>query len=118
MRCGLDSKDLANKIIDVLDEKMGADIHLLDITELSVIADYFIICSGSNSRLVRALINSVVEVIKEEYKIKPSIEGVPEGGWMLADYGNVILHVFSPDRRNYYRLEDLWSEGKTILRLQ
>jgi len=90
----------------------------LDISDLSVIADYFIICSGSSSRMVKALVNSVVEEIKAEYDRKPALEGEAEFGWVLADYGSVILHVFSPERRNYYRLEDLWNEGKTVLRLQ
>jgi ribosome-associated protein len=116
--CKLEPKDLADQIIDVLDEKQGADIHLLDISELSVIADYFVICSGSSSRLVRALVNSVVEEIKDQFGLIPSLEGEPEYGWMLADYGSVILHVFSPERRNYYQLEELWSEGQTVLRLQ
>jgi len=104
--------------VDVLEQKQGADIHLLEISELSVIADYFVICSGSSSRLVKALVQSVVEEIKDQYGIKPALEGEAEYGWMLADYGDVILHVFSPDRRNFYRLEELWSEGNTILRVQ
>ena len=104
--------------MDILEEKKGADIHLLEISKISVIADYFIICSGNSSRLVKALVQSVVEAIKDQYDIKPALEGEAEYGWMLADYGDVILHVFSPDRRNYYRLEELWREGKTILRVQ
>lgn len=91
---------------------------MIDISELSVIADFFVICSGSSSRMVNALIDSVVEEIKKEFGLIPALEGEPEYGWMLADFGSVILHVFSPDRRNYYQLEELWSEGKTVIRLQ
>lgn len=68
--------------------------------------------------MVKALINSVVDEIKGQFNLIPSLEGEPEYGWILADYGSVILHVFSPERRSYYQLEELWSEGKTILRLQ
>ncbi len=76
------------------------------------------ICSGSSIRLVKALIRSVTEEVKKEYGIHPQIEGEPRHGWMLADYGDLVLHIFSPERRTYYRLEDLWSEGKTVLKLQ
>jgi ribosome-associated protein len=67
---------------------------------------------------VNALIRSVKEEVKKEYGIHPRLEGEPRYGWMVADYGDLVLHIFSPERRAYYRLEDLWAEGKTILRLQ
>jgi len=101
-----------------LDEKQAEDIHLLEIRELSVIADFFIICSGTSVRLVKALVRTVSEEVKKEYGIDPRIEGEAHNGWMVVDYGDLILHIFSPERRTYYRLEDLWAEGKTVLRLQ
>lgn len=101
-----------------MDDRQASDIHLLEIKEVSVIADYFIICSGSSVRLVKALIRHVTEDVKKEYGLSPRIEGEAQNGWMLADYGDLVLHIFSPDRRAYYRLDDLWVEGKTVLRLQ
>jgi len=64
------------------------------------------------------LIKTVKREIKKEYGVNPRIEGEAQAGWMLADYGDLILHVFSPDRRDFYRLEELWSDGKTVLHLQ
>jgi ribosome-associated protein len=68
--------------------------------------------------MIRALADVAVEKVKEKFQYKGRIEGSPEDGWVLADFGNVILHMFSPDRRHYYRLEELWSKGKILLHLQ
>ena len=68
--------------------------------------------------MLKALVDGVDEKVHERYQVHARLEGLPEDGWVLADYGDVILHVMSPDRRNYYRLEDLWSQGKVLLHLQ
>jgi ribosome-associated protein len=102
----------------VLEDKKGEDIVLLDISEMSDFADYFVICSGTSDRMLQALANAVVERVRETYHVKPRIEGLPQEGWVLADYGNLIVHLFSPDRRDYYRLEELWGKGKVLLHLQ
>jgi len=68
--------------------------------------------------MVKALMTEVEDEVKKEYGLNARIEGESGGGWMLADYGMVIVHIFSPERRDYYSLEELWSEAKTILRLQ
>ncbi len=83
-----------------------------------MIADYFIICSGSSVRLVKALVNIISDEVKKKYKIIPKIEGEADSGWMLVDCGDLIVHIFSPDQRDFYQLEDLWAEGKTLVRLQ
>jgi ribosome-associated protein len=101
-----------------LDDKKGEDIHLMDIHESSILADYFVICSGTSDRMVKALMVEVQDEVKKEFGLNARIEGEASAGWMLADYGLVILHIFSPDRRDYYSLEELWAEAKTILRLQ
>jgi ribosome-associated protein len=102
----------------VLEEKKGEDIVLLDISETSDFADYFVICSGTSDRMLQALANAVVDRVRETYQTKPRLEGHPQEGWVLADYGNIIVHLFSPDRRDYYRLEELWGQGKVLLHLQ
>lgn len=104
--------------MQVLDEKKGEDIHLLDIHENSVLADFFVICTGTSERMVRALMNEVEDEVKSRFGLNARVEGEAMAGWVLADYGSVIVHIFSPDRRAYYSLEELWSEAKTILRLQ
>lgn len=109
---------MADFIVKVLDDKKGEDIHLLDIHENSILADYFVICSGTSVRMVKALIDDVDDEVKKEFGLDPRLEGEALAGWILADYGTVIVHIFSPDRRDYYSLEELWAEAKTILRLQ
>ena len=101
-----------------MEGKKGEDIVLLDIHNLAVFADYFVICSGTSDRMLNALSESVIDFIQEKYELKGRQEGQPHDGWILIDFGDVILHLFSPDRRNYYRLEELWSQGKVLLRLQ
>lgn len=76
------------------------------------------ICSGTSVRMVKALMTDVEDEVKQEFGLNPRVEGEAMAGWILADYGTVILHIFSPDRRDYYSLEELWAEAKTILRLQ
>lgn len=105
-------------MVNVLEDKKGEDILLLDIHEISDFADYFVICTGTSDRMLRALADAILEELRDQYRIKGSIEGEPRDGWLLGDFGNVILHLFSPDRRDYYRLEDLWSQGKVLVRLQ
>jgi ribosome-associated protein len=83
-----------------------------------VFADYFIICSGTSERMLRSLANSVVEFIHNTYQGSARIEGEPREGWILIDAGEIIIHLFSPAQRKYYKLEDLWSQGKILLRLQ
>lgn len=90
----------------------------MEIHELTTIADYFVICSGTSRRMLDALANAVRDQMRDNYRIKGRIEGQPENGWVLADYGDVVVHIFSVDQRDYYQIEELWAEGKTILRLQ
>jgi ribosome-associated protein len=103
--------------VDALEERKGEDILLLDIQEQTVIADYFVICTGTSPRMVSALIESVKQTLKQSFKLHTRIEGTSEHGWMLADYGDVIVHVFSEEQRSFYQLEELWSEGKVLVRL-
>jgi ribosome-associated protein len=81
-------------------------------------ADYFIICSGTSDRMLHALANSIREFIHIKYKKSVRTEGEPREGWILIDAGDIIVHLFSPEQRNYYKLEDLWSQGKILLHLQ
>jgi ribosome-associated protein len=117
-RCYLDTLDLARSIVDVLEDKKGEDIVLMEIRDISDFADYFVICTGTSDRMLQALADGVTEQLRSKHKVRGKIEGDPGDGWVLVDFGDVILHLFSEDRREYYRLEDLWSKGKVLLRLQ
>lgn len=101
-----------------MEEKKGEDIVLMDIHELADFADYFVICSGTSDRMLRALADSVIEKVKKTTQQRGRLEGEPQDGWLLIDFGDVVVHLFAPDRRSYYRLEELWGHGKIILRLQ
>ncbi len=81
-------------------------------------ADFFVICSGTSDRMLNALLTSVVKELKPTVGFRPKVEGLPHDGWLLADYGDVILHIFSTPQREYYQLEDLWSEAKIVLHVQ
>jgi ribosome-associated protein len=104
--------------VDTLEEKKGENILLLDVHEITSFTDYFIICSGSSSRMLNALSDAVLEKTKDEFKKRNRVEGSPEAGWMVMDYGDVVVHLFDPALRAYYKLEELWKDGKVILRLQ
>jgi ribosome-associated protein len=101
-----------------LENKKGEDIILIDLQDIAIFADYFVICSGSSDRMIQALVDSAIDQVKKEFRINARVEGQAEDGWMLVDYGDIILHIFSPQRRDYYRLEELWSEGKVLLHVQ
>jgi iojap-related protein len=104
--------------VDTLEEKKGENILLLDVHEITSFTDYFIICSGSSSRMLNALSDAVLEKTKDEFKKRNRVEGSSEAGWMVMDYGDVVVHLFDPALRAYYKLEELWKDGKVILRLQ
>ena len=91
---------------------------MLDIHGISDFTDYFVICSGTSERMLEALADDVIRQMRNQNQIRGRVEGLPQDGWILVDYGGVILHLFSHTRRDYYRLEDLWGEGKILLHLQ
>lgn len=106
-------------MVETILDKKGSDITLLDIREQAVFADYFLICSGDSDRQLRALARSIAEDAKKEAGVPAmGIEGDPEHGWVLIDFGDLIVHLFSPEKRNYYDLEDLWGEAHVLLQMQ
>ena len=118
MRWKLNAIELARAIVMVLEDKKAENIILLDIHEIASFTDYFIICTGTSDRMLDSLSTAVRERIKETYDFIGRIEGSPSDGWLVTDFGDVVVHLFSPDQRSYYRLEELWEKGKILLRLQ
>ncbi|MCI8836530.1 MAG: ribosome silencing factor [Hungatella sp.] len=97
-----------------LDDKKGQDIKIIDIRQVTVIADYFLIADGANPNQVQAMVDNVEEVLgKAGYPCK-QIEGYGSGGWVLMDYGDIIVHVFSREDRLFYDLERIWRDGKLL----
>ncbi len=116
----MDSLELANQITDVIVDKQGEDILILNLQPVTTITDYFIICSANSRRQLDALQGSIREALKkaEERTLPLSMEGTPESGWILLDYGGVIVHLFETATRAFYRLEDLWQNAPVVTRIQ
>ena len=110
--------DIARRIVDLLADRQAEDISLLDIRKVAAFADYFVIATATNRRQMHALIQIVDNELRSE-DIKPRHrEGTGDSGWVLVDYGSVILHIFSPESRAYYALEELWSDATEVVRIQ
>jgi ribosome-associated protein len=110
--------ELARSMVHALEEKKGEDILLLDLTGVASFTNLFVLCSGGSERTLKALSSEVRRVVREEHGQRPlQVEGDSGSGWILLDYGEVILHLFSPALRDYYALEQLWSEGRVVLRM-
>jgi len=109
---------LAHKIIEALEDKKGENILLLDIKDVASFTDYFVICNGTSDRMLDALAKGVLEVTKKDYKKRGRIDGKAQEGWLVMDYGDVVVHLFAPDMRKFYDLEELWSDGKVLLKVQ
>ncbi len=90
----------------------------MDLNDVVPFADYFVICSGTSNRMLRALMDSAMDKVREDHKLKTRVEGEVIDGWLLADFGEVIVHIFSSVQREYYSLEELWKEGKVLLHVQ
>ena len=97
------------------ESKKAADIKVLDLTGITSFADYFVICTGSNQRQVQAIADEVALQLKRQAGELPlNIEGYDQAEWVLADYGDLLVHVFSPKAHEYYGLERLWRNAKTV----
>jgi ribosome-associated protein len=111
----LQPKELAEEIARLLDSKKGIDIDVIKIDELTIIADYFILCTGTSNTHVRALADEVEFKLKENQALSPlHIEGYVTSSWILMDYGSVVVHLFTGDTRKFYSLERLWSDAPRI----
>ncbi|SCW39085.1 ribosome-associated protein [Ruminococcaceae bacterium YRB3002] len=110
----MDSKELATKIVEILDSKKGIDIEMIDVADKTTLADYFIIASGNSTTQIKALADEVEYVLKKELDLYPDhIEGRSGDRWLLIDYKDVVVHIFHPEERANYNLELLWSAKKT-----
>ena len=110
----LNDKEIVKIVYDALADKKGIDIKVLDISKISVMADYFFIASGSNKNQVQALADNVEEeLLKRDIHCK-QVEGYPSGNWILMDYGDFIVHIFNQDDRLFYDLERIWKDGDLI----
>jgi ribosome-associated protein len=110
-----DSKDWAIIAARGASDKRASDIVAIDVAELLVVTDYFVICSGNTDIQVKAIAEEVEERLRVEAGVKPiGREGLPEAKWVLLDFGDLVVHVFQPEEREFYRLEKLWAEAERL----
>lgn len=107
-------KMMAQIACKAIDDKKGQDIKVIDIHNVSVIADYFVIASGTNSNQVQAIVDNVEEQLGRAGFEAKQIEGNRNSSWILMDYGDVIVHVFDEENRLFYNLERIWRDGKVL----
>ncbi len=105
---------MAQLAIEALEDKKAEDIRILDISEVSVIADLFIIAGGNNKNQVQALCDNVTEKLGRSGFPENHIEGYENGNWILIDFGDIIVHIFDKENRTLYDLERIWRDGKSI----
>ncbi len=108
------SKELARLAIQALEDKKAEDIAIIDISEVSVLADYFIIASGSNRNQIQAITDNVEELLGKNGTFVKQIEGYDTANWVLMDFGDIIVHVFDRENRLFYDLERIWRDGKRM----
>ncbi len=101
-------------IVKALDSKRAEDIQLIEIKDLTIVADYFVIANGTSSTQTKALADAVEFELKQQGKEPIRVEGYQGATWIVLDYGDIIVHVFYKETRQYYNLERLWSDGKQI----
>ena len=104
--------------MEAASDKQAGDIVLLDTRGVCSFADYFVICSGESERQIKAIYEEVEHALKKEGILPHHREGKLDSGWLLLDYGDVIVHIFAPFEREYYQLAELWSEAISVVRIQ
>jgi len=109
---------LAHAIVSSLEEKKAEDILLLDIQNVASFTDYFVLCTGTSDRMLDALAETTLESVRKQHRKRGIREGEAHDGWVVVDYGDVVVHLFSPEQRRYYDLEELWKDGRLLLKVQ
>ena len=105
----------ARRIAELAQEKLAADVVILDMRPVCSYTDFFVVCTGQNPRQTKAIYDAVREEMKKAEKLTPrTVAGEREASWILADYLDVVLHVFTPEAREYYRLEELWGDVPSV----
>ncbi|MCR4717669.1 MAG: ribosome silencing factor [Lachnospiraceae bacterium] len=105
---------MAKLAYKAMDDKLAKDIRVIDISTISIIADYFLICDGKNVNQIQAIADNVEDSLAKAGYIPKSIEGRNNTSWILLDYGDIIVHVFNSEDRGFYDLERIWKDGKPV----
>jgi ribosome-associated protein len=114
----IEAVHLARHAVAVAEDKQAQDIVMLDLRNVTTIADYFVICTAESERQLRTVVSSIDEAMTKTGARNPRIEGSFESGWVLIDFSDVIVHVFAPEHREFYRLERLWKDAPPVVVVQ
>ncbi|MBI2851867.1 MAG: ribosome silencing factor [Chloroflexi bacterium] len=114
----MESLDIARKAVEAASEKQASDIVLLDTSKVSSFADYFLICSAESERQIGAIQEEIEGALKKAGARPFHLEGTADSGWLLLDYGDLVIHIFAQPQRQYYQLDELWSTATPVLRIQ
>ena len=114
----IEATTLARRTVELAEDKLASDIVMLNLHNLNAIADYFVICTGESDRQLKAILDAIDEGIGKEFGRNARAEGTPDTGWVLLDFGDVVVHIFSVAMRDYYRLERLWSKATPVVVVQ
>jgi ribosome-associated protein len=110
----LSSLEQARRIAALASEKLAEDVVILDMRPVCVYTDFFVLATGRNARQTKAIYDDVYAQLKQDGQLPRSVDGTNEAEWIIADYLDVVLHVFTPETREYYRLEDLWGDVPAV----
>ena len=114
----LEGIDIARRAVEIASDKQSSNIVLLDVRDICTFCDYFVICSGDNELQIRTIYEDIEQSLKKESEITHHNEGTIDSGWLLLDYGDVIVHIFSEEEREYYHLDELWQDARSVIRIQ
>jgi len=114
----LEAEEIARVATEVASEKQASNIAMLDVRGLCPFADYFVICNGDTKRHIEAIWQGINEMLRQKGIMSHHNEGTPDSGWILADFGSVIVHIFAPPERDYYQLDKLWDRAIPVVRIQ
>jgi ribosome-associated protein len=109
---------VARRAVEAASEKQADNIVMLDARQICSFTDYFVICSGETDRQITAIQEEIRSALKSEGILAHHSEGTADSGWVLLDLGSVIVHIFSPQMRDYYKLDDLWNKASPVIRIQ
>lgn len=108
----LTAEELANRVAEIASDKLAHDIRVFDLRDIVSYTDFFVICSGGTERQAKAIHDAIYQELKDEHGLLPRrAEGVSESRWILMDYLDAVVHIFTPDARSFYRLEQLWGDA-------
>ncbi|MBO8464191.1 MAG: ribosome silencing factor [Firmicutes bacterium] len=108
------AKQMASIAVKAIDDKLGKDIKVIDISNISIVADYFIIASGANKNQVQAIVDNVEDELAKAGHHPKQVEGYQTANWILLDYGDIILHIFDEENRLFYDIERIWRDGQDV----